>query len=270
MSEDVDVTPKKASVQDILTSVNELNKQQIQSIYIPSVKDNVNFKPLTVKQQKLLLTSGVDLEIENLTFSNTINEIIMENCLSGKNEIKLTDRSIIVYQMREKAVGELLKFTDDETEYEVNLREHIDSIKISSKNPPTTFTIDYEGITIRGNVPDLMKDSLYNKQFTRTIKNTKRKTVDGVKLTDIVGDIYIHEMVKYVDSISINNQTLTLDTSLPVDQAISIFESLPMAVSKLVADKIKDCREIELDTMSTTSLPEDVQLPFDASLFTSE
>ena len=259
---------KKPDFNDILASVNELNKQQIQEIHIPSLNDTVAFKPLTVKQQKQLLSSGVDIELENLTFSNTINDIITENCLSRKDEIKLTDRSLIVYQLRVKAVGPILKFTDDEIQYEIDLDKQLKSITKLDNTPPTKFSVKKDELIINGEVPGLVRDTLYNKQFTTTMKT--RRTSEGVKLTDIVGDIYIHEMVKYVTSIDIGGNKMDLDGSLTVPQAIQIFESLPMSVSSDVAEKIKECRDLELKVMNPEDLPEDVQLPFDASLFTSE
>lgn len=269
MSEDVPQEPvKKPDFNDILASVNELNKQQIQQVYIPSIDDELSFKPLTVKQQKQLLSSGVDIEIENLTFSNTVNQIISDNCLSRKEEIRLTDRSMIVYQLRSKTVGDVLKFTDDEIEYEINLAEHVNDIKQLALKPPTSFSVKTQELTINGQVPNLSRDTKYNKQFTTTMKSIR--SAEGVKLTDIVGDIYIHEMVKYVTSLEINGQTLDLNDNITIPQAIQVFESLPMSVSSSVAEKIKECRELELKVMSPASLPEDVQLPFDASLFTSE
>lgn len=268
MSKDSPPVEKKATIDDILKSVGELNKQQINEIYVPSLKESVSFKTLTVKQQKQLLSSGVDVEIENLTFSNTINSIIMENCLAGPDRIKLTDRAIIVYQLRCNIIGDELKFIDDEIEYTINLKDHLEQILNSEIDPPGDFEVEHQGLTITGTVPGLIKDTRYNKQFTNTIKNNK--SPQGIKLTDIVGDIYIHEMVKYVTSIKTQDQTLDLDENISITQAIQIFESLPMTVSSKIANEIKKCRELEMITITNPELPDDVQLPFDASLFTSE
>lgn len=269
MSEDVDQQEvKKTSVADILASVGELNKKQITEIYIPSLKKDLSFRPLTVKQQKSLLSSGVDVEVENLTFSNTINSIILENCLSNKDKIKLTDRAMIVYQLRCNSVNETLNFYDDDVEYTVDLMKHLDEIKNIELSPPQTFEVTSDDLTITGEVPDLKRDTIYNRQFTKTIKLNKNP--EGIRITDIVGDIYIHEMVKYVTSITAGGQKLSIDSNIPAEQAIQIFESLPMTISSKIANKIKECRELEILTMSSDTLPEDVQLPFDASIFTSE
>jgi hypothetical protein len=252
----------KADFKDILKSVTELNKQQIQSIYVPSIGDVVNFKPLTVKQQKGILSSGVDTEVENLSFSNTINNIINENCLQGKQMIRITDRPAIVLQLRQKALGNTLKFTSDGKEYTVDIDERITLLK---ENPPkeTTFEVTIENLKIRGATPDLKKDGKYNAQFTNTVKSGKRGS--SIRLTDVIGDIYIHEMVKYVNDIEIGDQSININ-EISVVQAIEIFESLPMSASLKVSEKIKDLRNSE---NATLDVEDDVQIPFDASLFTT-
>ena len=58
--------PIKSDFKSILAGINELNKQQIQKVYIPSIGEEINFKPLTIKQQKHILSSGVDTNIENI------------------------------------------------------------------------------------------------------------------------------------------------------------------------------------------------------------
>ena len=111
-------------------------------------------------------------------------------------------------------------------------------------------------------MPDLKKDLKYNAQFTNTIKSSKRGAT--VSLTDVIGDIYIYEMVKYVNDIEIGDQSINID-DVTVTQAIEIFESLPMSASLKVSDKIKTLRECENITMN---VDDDAQIPFDASLFT--
>jgi hypothetical protein len=175
---------------------------------------------------------------------------------------------MIVYQLRCNCVNETLKFYDDDVEYTINLLQHVDDAKGIEVSPPTTFSVESDDLKITGEVPDLKRDTMYNRQFTKTIKLNKNP--QGIRITDIVGDIYIHEMVKYVTSITAGEQTLVIDSNIPADQAIQIFESLPMTISSKIANKIKECRELEILTMSSDTLPEDVQLPFDASIFTSE
>ena len=263
-----EVVKKGSDYKQILASISELNKQQILDVYIPSINDTLSFKPLTVKQQKLILSSGVDTEIENLTFSNTMNSIIIENCLASSDKIKTTDKPAILLQLRKKAVGNTLTVSTQDAEYKIDIEKHIENITNQASNEAkTTFKLDVEGVEIIGGVPDLKTDTKYNKQFTRKIKSGNKNKLN---LTDVVGDIYIHEMVKYVKSISIGDNTINIDDSITVEQVVSVFESLPMIISNKIADNIKKMRELEIASLSNEALPEDVQIPIDASIFTSD
>jgi hypothetical protein len=263
-----EIVKKGTDYKQILASISELSKQQIVDIYIPSINDSLSFKPLTVKQQKLILSSGVDTEIENLTFSNTMNNIILENCLGSPSKIKTTDKPAILLQLRKKAVGNTLTVTTQEAEYKIDIDQHIENIKkLADSEIESTFKLTVEGVEINGSVPDLKTDTKYNKQFTKKIKNNNKNKLN---LTDVVGDIYIHEMVKYVKTISIGDNTIDIDDNITVEQVVNVFESLPMIISNKIADNIKKMRELEVATLSNDVLPEDVQIPLDASIFTSD
>lgn len=258
---------KKSNLKQILAGVSELNKQQITEVFVPSVGDVINFKPLTVKQQKQILSSSVDTEIENLSFSNTMNEIILENCLSSPGQLKTTDKPLILLQLRRKAVGNELTVPDGDELHIINIEDHVESVKKSITENETTFNVEIEGVTITGSVPDLETDTKYNKQFTKKIKSGNKNKLN---LTDVVGDIYIHEMVKYVKSIKIGEDSLDIDDSITVEQTINVFESLPMKISNAIASQIKRLRQPEIASLTNDNLPADTQISIDGSLFTSD
>lgn len=259
--------PVKTDFKSILAGVSELNKKQIQKIYVPTICDYVSFKPLTIKQQKTILSSGVDTQIENMSFSNTMNDIILENCLSSKNKIKSIDKPLILLQLRQHAAGDVLVIKEDEQEYKINIADQVDRVKEAFTDKiNTTFESTTNGVTITGEAPDLSTDTKFNKQFTQSVKKSGNTRL---KLTDVVGDIYIHEMVKYVKSVSLGDNQINTD-DLSVSQTIELFENLPMNISNSVATKIKQIREIEIQSLSSDVLPEGVQIGIDASLFTGE
>ena len=258
--------PVQANFDQIMSSVADLNKQHITSLYVPSVNDYMNFKPMTVKQQKKIISSSMDTKIQNLTFSNTINDIILENCLESKSKIKLTDKILLLLQLRAKSQGDELIVTGESGQYTINLPKHIENIIKQSNNHQThEFEIEVENLKVSGSTPNLTRDTHFNKQFTKTVS---KYTDNTLGLTDMVGDIYIHEMVKYVDSINIGDLTVMMD-NYEVSQTIEVFENLPMSVSTQIAEKIKHLRKIEILSVEHDDLPDDVQIPIDATLFTS-
>lgn len=267
MSEEKSVN-KKSNFNDILQGLSELNKQNIVTVYVPSIDEEINFRPLTVKQQKQILSTGIDAELENLSFSNAMNDIIMENCLSDKQSIKIIDKPAILLQLRQKAVGDMVNIKAEDTEYKISITEQIDKVRNMKVKRKSNFTIKSDGIEITGRTPNLKIDTLYNKQFTKKIK--KENKGSQLTLSDVVGDIFVHEMVKYIDTITLGDNVVRMDGSLSVDQSIKLFESLPMSLSLAVAEEIKTTRELEVATISSDLLPEDTQITIDASLFTTE
>ena len=260
--------PIKSDFKSILAGINELNKQQIQKVYIPSIGEEINFKPLTIKQQKHILSSGVDTNIENMSFSNTMNDIILENCLASKSKIKSIDKPLILLQLRQKAVDDIVKITNDDVEYTFSIQEKVDEIKKKFKEKiETSFEIQVSGVTIKGSAPNLTTDTKYNKQFTKSVK---KNSTGRLALTDVVGDIYIHEIVKYVDVVSLGGNTIDMSDGVSISQSVEIFESLPMSISNVIANKIKNIREVENLSTTNETFPDDVQVGIDASLFTGE
>ena len=250
---------------EILASVAELNKQQMVQVYVPTLGEEISFKPLSVKQQKTILSSGVDSEVENLSFSNTANQLILDNCLSNKDKITTIDRPSILYQLRANSLGNVYKMVSGNETIEIDINEHIEKIKTIEVPEDLSFKTSVDTLEITGRVPTLKTDTSFNVEFTRIAKNI-RNSKRGLTMVDIIGDIYIYEMAKFLTSIQLNDNRIDLLKIRP-DQAVSVFENLPMTASIKVSEKIKKLREIE---SQSTTYGDGVQLPFDASLFTND
>lgn len=251
---------------DLLSSIDALNESSATAVYVPSIKKEVQFSPMSVKQQKQILASGIDNEVENLSFMNALNDIIVSNCRDNKVKILTCDKPLIVLQLRRQAVGNTLKITENDQEYEIDLDEHIETCKNLSGVNKKTFDLTHDTITISGCIPTLDTDTRYNKHFTQSVKkNAKSK----VKITDIIGDIYVSELVKYIDTITIGETSVSSGDDLTPANAVQLFESLPLQVSNKLAEEVKKLREYENDCLTSSVLPEDVNISIDAGLFTA-
>lgn len=265
MSEEVEV--KQANFKEMLGTISKLNQQQIQDVYIPSFGSDVGFKPLSIKQQKQILSSGVDVDIESMSFANTMNDIIAENCTNKNVKIHSIDRPLILLQLRQKSVGNNLKITDDENEYNIDLESHIQDVRNKNKQTEVNFRVSSNGITIECQIPDLATDTKFNKQFTKTVKKTANSKL---KLNDVIGDIYVFEMVKFIRSVKVMDDIFSVDASVQASNLVNLFESLPMSVSSDLAEAIKNSRTVETMSVTNENLPEDVNIPIDASIFTGD
>lgn len=256
-----------SSYKNLLASINELNNKDTLSVYIPSVGKDVQFSPLTVKQQKLLLSSSVDTDFENLSFMNAINDIISTNC-KHKTRILTTDKPLIVLQLRQHAIGDTLKIVEDEVAHEINLNDHIAACKLLDATTPDNLEVNHDVIKITCQVPDIPTDTKYNKQFTKRVQKPKSK--ERLKVTDVIGDIYVSELVKYIKSIVIGEDVITPGVDINISDMIDVFESLPMQVSNKLAALVKETRKFEIACLSPESLPEGTSISIDAGLFTTE
>lgn len=257
----------KNTYKNLITSINDLNSREELSIYVPSAGGEQPFSPLTVKQQKQLLASGVDTDFENLSFMNTINDIIVENC---KTDITLltSDKPLIVLQLRQHAIGNILKIIHDDTEYMINLQEHVNRCKSIDGTQSIDMHVSHDVINLTCRTPDLKTDTAYNKQFTKKVQKESGK--NGLRITDIIGEIYVSELVKYIESIAVGDDVIRPLVDIDVSSVIDIFEKLPIQVSNKLSKLVADARKFETECLSHESLPDDVSITIDASLFTAE
>lgn len=256
-----------SSYKNLLASINELNDKDTLNVYVPSTGDDVQFSPLTVKQQKLLLSSSVDTDFENLSFMNAINDIIQANCKQNI-QILTTDKPLIVLQLRKHAIGNSIKIEDDGNIHEIDLEQHISACKLSDSTTPNNLEVNHDIIKITCTVPDISTDTKYNKQFTKKVQKPKSK--EKLKVTDVIGDIYVSELVKYISSITIEDDVITPGVDVNISDMINVFESLPMQVSNKLAGVVKEARKYEVACLTPENLPEGVSISIDAGLFTTE
>lgn len=253
---------------DLISSIHALNESDVVSVYIPSLKKETPFSPLSVKQQKDILSTGVDASVENLSFMNMMNKIIQDNIKDKKIRILTCDKPLILLQMRRHAVSNTLKISTKHADYEIDLEKHIEECKRQLEKPlKKTFEVTHGTITLTGKVPDLETDTKYNKHFTRSTK--KNAGGNKVNITDIIGEIYITELVKYIDTITIGDISVNVAEDVSTKDAIEVFETLPLQVSTKLAATVKELREFESSCLSPADLPSDINITIDAGLFTS-
>ena len=260
---------RQSTYKDLLTGIQELNQQETTDVYVISAKQKVKFAPLSVKQQKNIMSSGIDTDIESLSFTNTLNDIILENITEKHIPVHVTDRSFILLQLRLNSVGSDLIVTEEEKDYSINLKKHITSCTTKLKSPPNPqFSVKVDSIEITCQVPALNVDTNINKQFTKTAKKSK----DGqspLALTDVIGDLYVHEIIKYITRIKVGEHVVEFDDSVSLQQKLQVFESFPMRVSTEIGNSIRSARKLGDSVLEHDDLPEGTTLPIDASLFTT-
>jgi len=230
-------------------------------IFVPSLNKKVKFKGLTTKQQKDAVKSALEKSFSGIAFASLLNSILNENSLE-KNDYLLTDRSYIIVSLRALSLSPNLKRDDN---------SNLDLTPPISNNVAFPDTLKAQEI-VDGNlkltvsIPKISKDNLINAE-------TKKKITplpdDGDMPKEAVGEIFINELVKYIDKLTINNSGTPSEIEfdkLNFNQKIQILENLPISINSLLIDYINKVKEEEKKLFTINN--QEINVEVDQTLFT--
>ncbi len=173
----------------------ESNKKNIVA-YSPTIQGDVELKSLTVDQQSVILDSISDISLLQtnpiyliIKFNSNFNNIIKQN---SDNEVykKMTsiDRANIIISFRKEITEEVEQ--DDEIINLTKILERNKTIDVIDFNE----VIEKDGFTFKVSVPTLTEDTNVNKILSKKIK-------DNPSSGNLISDIYLYEILKFVDTI---------------------------------------------------------------------
>jgi hypothetical protein len=247
------------SVINILNKLKEINNLNLISVYVPSAKKELKFTPLSVKQQKDLIKSGMDGTMSGLTISNIINDIITNNC-TEPHSFLVTDKFPIILALRKQSFGSNFILKEDEKEVNFNLDDILNKNLVFSYETNVVISLEGTEIQVFLNVVSLEDDTKIN--INQIEKSKKAKDED---ISETVGSIFLYEILKFITKLKIGDEELDL-TTLPIKDRINVIESIPATLNNKILDYIQKFRKEENDFITT----KDGTLPIDARLFTKE
>lgn len=164
--------------------------------YSPTQQTDIELKSLTVDQQSVILDTISDITILQsnpiyliIKFNTGFNNIIKQNI---NNEIfeKMTsvDRANIIISFRKEISNEVEQ--DGEIIDLSKILERNKSIKVIDFNE----VIVKDNFTFKVSVPTLAVDTVVNKILSKKLK-------DNPSSSNLISDIYLYEILKFVDSI---------------------------------------------------------------------
>jgi len=230
------------NVSDILKQLDTLNESTGVSIYLPSLKKSFKFKNLNLKQQKDLLKSSVDETLTKLSFIVNFYNIIQDNVIDAinVNDLYIFDRIAIALSLR--ASGLNSSYTLDDETYNLNdIIARIPNIAVSAAC--LTTTLDMKGLSVELEVPKLNIDRDISLATINKLKNNQDKDIKT-----LVGELFIHEIIKFVKSVTFKTEAgdqVTSFNTLKVEDKISIIEKFPASLTKQVLEFIKSYRDVE-------------------------
>jgi len=246
------------NLNEALASLDVLQKDF--DLFVPSLNKKVKFKGLTTKQQKDAVKSALEKAFSGISFAILANSILKENSLE-KIELLTTDRSYLLVALRAASLNKLYKKEDRE----------IDLSFILSFNTPlpselkTTELVE-DNVKINVSIPTLAKDTSINLE-------TRKKLIplpdDDNLAKEAVGEIYINELVKYINTVTINNSSNLIELEfdkLTLTQKIQVLEKLPLSINSKLIDFINSAKAFERKYFENNGTS--VEIDIDQTLFT--
>ena len=237
------------SSSNILTKLQKLNKKKGPVVFLPSLNKKVKFLPFTLRQQKNILAAMPEDASQVITFNKLFNNIIAENCDDGVdvNSLNQFDRLAIVLAYRATSLGDTL----DTEEGDVNIDDVIK--KVTSYKYGKLFdtkNITNREITAEVSVPTIEYEEKINDAVSKLInKDTPTNT--------IVSELYISEILKFIKSIKIEKESISL-IEMSYDEKIQLIEALPGNFVKLIMKFIEEVKKVETEVTTVDGVKLDV------------
>lgn len=226
-----------------------LESVPLRTTEVMTTTKKVKLSPLTFKQQKSLVTSGMDGIVGVMNFVKNLNEIIILN--TGEDDLKIYDRISLALNLR-KSLSSKFLISGDST---VSVDTLLSNIK--------SFTSDIAPIVDGGQfkinlrIPTLLEE---NRILTHCIDDLKKISSDNYSKN--ISTILSYEIPKFIKSFQFGENEIQMD-SLSLSDRVKIMDNLPASVTNQITEFIVKIREY--DEMILTH--EGVIYDVDSSLF---
>lgn len=229
---------------DILESENN----KLLKVNVTSSKTPILVKPLSFKQQKQLVTSGLDGMIGVMAFAKNLNDVILFN--SDKDDLKIYDRIPVVLALRKDLSSK--KIEKDDQEIDIN-----DLIaKYKPFTQPEIDEIEGAGFKIKLRIPDIKQD---NKFLSTCIEDLKK--LDAENIGKNISLILSYEIPKFLDYIEFGDNKLVVD-ELSVGDRNKIMDNLPATITNQITEYILKVREYDEELLTHNGVTIDIDYTF--------
>jgi hypothetical protein len=214
-----------------------------------TTKKGVAIRPLSFKQQKLLVTSGLSGVVGVMIFIKSLNDVILNN--TKEDDLKIYDRIPLVLALRNNISDKPIKKDDVEIS--------LDSVigKFKKFDGVESILINGQDFNILLKVPTLKQENRY---LAACIEELKRSNEDNIGKN--VSLILSYEVPKFIDEISFGDKTIVVD-ELSISDRNKILDSLPANITNQITDFILQIRDYDEYLLTVDGVTVDV----DYSLF---
>lgn len=233
-----------------------------------SLNQEVSLTPLTIKQQKDIIKTALDIVLSPITFSIVTSDILKDN-LQPKANLTILDKPLLLLSLRANSLGTSVTL-DDEGKTTIDFSENL-KLKNNIDVSRLTETISFPGLDIATKVPTLEEDYRVNLECKKVLENKKSKEEEKVK--DLIGEVYIYEIIKFIDSLKLTTDSKVEEikfNTLSIQQRVETVENLPMAVTTKLIESISKIRAVESEPLKLDVNGKEVTITLDTAFFTKE
>jgi len=249
---------------DIMGELNAHYKENKVDVFVPSLGHTCQFTPISVRQHKDILKTDDNLLQAGLQFNININKIIIDN--SPTDNLLIIDRPAILLALKASHLSDDLSLIISGEEHKADIKAHVDSFTDIEFDPAISSSIlTLDKFEIHCSIPTLAYDIIINEKIKSKIKGTSSESLVGS-----VGELFVYEMIKYINYVKSDTMTLNLK-ELTFAQQISICEMIPLALSDKIIRYINSTRESEMPYITCKNIKgEYIRLPLSVTLFAGD
>ena len=213
-----------------------------------SSKKTIELSPLNFKQQKQLITSGLNGLVGVMQFVKNLNEIILNN--SAESELRIYDRIPIILALRKNLYNKPIQIGEISIEID-------DVIKNFEKyEGPHVRSIEGIGYVVNLKIPTLMEE---NKFITGCIEEIKKNNMDDIGNNASI--IISYEIPKFIESISYGDRVIDM-YNLASNDRNKIINALPATITNDITEFIIDVREYDEKILTVDDTIIDIDYTF--------
>lgn len=250
---------------DTLNSVAEKNAFEV---FIPSLKRNVKFKPVTAKQQKSFYSCVRDDALFETQFIKTTYSIIKENCLEQDitDSFNIIDRVSILLNLRKNILGTAVAVVKDEVLYNLDFTECLE--RLQSIVVPSGKVVSSQNVQVEFEVPTIAE------QYKAEIELRGNSSTNALTYNEAIVELVTSEICKIIKNVSItkDEQLLKLDyKNLTFEERVVLTNNLPAEIFIELQKYIKEINTV-YDSLLLIKIDENTTVSFAVGpdLFLSE
>ena len=210
---------------NLISELKNISASNLIEIFIPSLKSTRSFNQLNAKQLKDCFKHSVDGAVAGVNLQNTLTDIINNNSTTSE-QYNVIDRTQIAVHLRANALGNKYNEFDLTTLLDQNINV------IESK------TINYKDvISIDISTPLINIDKAVNASHLESLKQQEQ-------LSDIIGELYIYEIVKFIQAVRINDEDIKWN-ELKITEQRKVVDNFPAQLNSEILRYIKLVRTEE-------------------------